>query len=68
MRTEDLNAHMQAMIEWAEEVNTKAKSNMEKAQSKQKNSLMQSTSHLPFKWETKCRFSIHERALDKGGS
>ena len=32
----DLDAHMQAMIEWAEEVNGKAKSNIEKAQEKQK--------------------------------
>ena len=32
----DLDAHMQAMIEWAEEVNAKAKSNIEKAQEKQK--------------------------------
>jgi len=59
---------MQAMIEWSEEVNTKAKSNIEKAQSKWKNSLMQSTSHLPFKWETKCGFTIHERTLNRGGS
>ena len=36
MRAEDLDAHMQAMIEWAEEVNAKAKSNIEKAQEKQK--------------------------------
>ena len=33
---EALDAHMLAMIEWAEEVNAKAKSNIEKAQSKQK--------------------------------
>ena len=31
MRAEDLDAHMQAMIEWAVEVNAKAKSSIEKA-------------------------------------
>ena len=36
VRAEDLDAHMQAMIEWAVEVNAKAKSNIEKAQEKQK--------------------------------
>ena len=36
VRAEDLDAHMQAMIEWAEEVNAKVKSNIEKAQEKQK--------------------------------
>ena len=36
MKTEDLDAHMLAMIKWAEELNTKAKSNIEKAQAKQK--------------------------------
>ena len=36
VRAEDLDALMQAMIEWAEEVNAKAKSNIKKAQEKQK--------------------------------
>ena len=36
VKAEDLDAHMQVMIEWAEEVNAKAKSNIEKAQEKQK--------------------------------
>ena len=36
VRAEDLDAHIQAIIEWAEEVNGKAKTNIEKSQEKQK--------------------------------
>ena len=52
---------MQAMIEWAEEVNAKAKPNIEKAQSKQKREF--DAKHKPptFKWEIKCGFTIHGR-------
>ena len=36
VRAEDLDAHMQPIIEWAEEVNARSKSNIEKAHEKQK--------------------------------
>lgn len=36
VKDEDFDLHMNAMIEWSEEINTKAKTNIEKAQQKQK--------------------------------
>ncbi len=32
----DLDEHMESMLQWADEINTKAKENIKKAQAKQK--------------------------------
>ena len=66
VRAEDLDAHMQAMFEWAEEVNAKAKLNIEKAQKSRRNNLMQNSSRLLFNQETNYGFRIHEKTLNRG--
>ena len=56
---------MLAIIEWVEKDNAKAKSNTDKAQSKQKKQF--DVNHKPptFQWETKCGCTTRERTLNR---
>ena len=47
VRAEDLNAHMQAVIEWAEQINAKRPYQTLKRLDLKREFLMQSTNHLP---------------------
>ena len=54
-----------AIIEWVEKDNAKAKSNTDKAQSKQKKQFDANHKQPTFQWETKCGCTTRERTLNR---